>query len=118
MDFVLVMRKKTTFEDSDQTWEEIVRVLSTDVAKIKKYQEKKLATLLEREIEFGEKCGISASPTLVTSDFATRAKRIPEAYKEVFSSDSSNSPQECLKKLEDTFSFSQGAAKTSKKLFV
>jgi len=97
--FVKEANAKCTSQNVDTCWEGAASAAGVDIAKVKTCQKNEALTLLEQEVQLGQKYGISGSPQLVINDTESNAGRTPEGYKTAICSGFNNPPEECSQAL-------------------
>jgi hypothetical protein len=98
--FVEAMNSGCTSQNVDSCWEAIAKNVSIDTAKIKTCQKNEAITLLEQEVQLGQKYGVSGSPQLVINDTEYSGARSAQGYLTAICAGFNSSPSECSQEIQ------------------
>ncbi len=94
-EFVLSVNEKCSASNVDSCWEDIAKINSIDVEKIKTCQKEEAMDLLKKEAELNEKYDANGSPMLVINGVDYNGGRTPESYKQAICSAFIDKPEKC-----------------------
>ena len=106
--FVKEINNTCNYEDVDSCWEDVAKNIGIDVTKIKTCRKNETLDILTRDIELGQKYGISGSPQLIINGVEYEDARTSESYKKAICSAFNSAPEECSQVLSDETNSASG----------